>query len=113
MTQSRFSTAGKVLNCLKGRHINDLFVPECKTGPTMYAPKGEKPPRMDAYVIKGNWDFNYIGYEIKSILNLRRLKLIKRAISADIGITLSSSMIFPIVKTKVFSKWFRENMIRR
>jgi len=55
-------TAKEVLDLLRKRHIDDLFVPECKNGPTWT----QHHRRLDAWVMKKSWEsFNTIGYEIK------------------------------------------------
>lgn len=55
-------TAREILELLRQRHAEDLFVPECKNGPTWTGHHR----RLDAWVMKKSWSsFNTIGYEIK------------------------------------------------
>lgn len=47
---------------LYDKHYNDVFVPECKDGPTW----GRNHSRLDAWVLKRSYsNFEMIGYEIK------------------------------------------------
>lgn len=54
--------AEQVCDLLAARHSKDIFVPECKTGPSM----GHKHLRLDAWAMKRSWTnpITY-GYEIK------------------------------------------------
>ena len=55
-------TAGDVHELLRVRHSKDLYVAECKNGPSYGAPMG----KMDAWVMKKSWaKFSTICYEIK------------------------------------------------
>lgn len=55
--------AKTILQALKNRHWQDVFVPECKTGPTWYNPDLRI---LDVWVMKRSWvHFGVIGYEIK------------------------------------------------
>lgn len=55
-------TAKHILELLRSKHEDDVFVPECKSGPT----QNTKHRRLDAWVMKKSWaSFNTIGYEIK------------------------------------------------
>ncbi|QDV78050.1 MmcB family DNA repair protein [Botrimarina mediterranea] len=55
-------TAKEVLALLAAKHSGDVFVPECKTGPT----QGEACPRMDAWAMRRSWAHPHTyGYEIK------------------------------------------------
>lgn len=48
---------------LASRHANDVFIRECKTGPTQSA---SACPRMDAWVMRKSWSqWTTIAYEIK------------------------------------------------
>ncbi len=54
--------AGNILQLLADKHHKDLFVPECKDGPT----QGARHLRIDAWVMKRSWSNPLsIGYEIK------------------------------------------------
>lgn len=54
--------ANELLDLLAIRHSSDVFVPECKTGPTHYAAM----QRMDAWAMKKSWAHPLvIAYEIK------------------------------------------------
>lgn len=54
--------ASKIQSLLATRHSDDIFVPECKNGPTHTA----KHLRMDAWAMKRSWTNPLsIGYEIK------------------------------------------------
>lgn len=56
-------TAKDILGALKQRHCEDVFIPECKTGPTWF---NKNLRRLDAWVMKRSWThFGTIGYEIK------------------------------------------------
>lgn len=55
-------TSKQILTLLHDRHSKDLFVPECKTGPTWTG----RPFRMDGFAIKRSWTKPFTtGYEIK------------------------------------------------
>lgn len=55
-------SAKTILELLRARHSSDVFVPECKDGPTHYA----NHLRMDAWVMPRSWAKpECIGYEIK------------------------------------------------
>ena len=55
-------TANEVVNLLAARHANDIFVPECKGGPTW----GGTHERMDAWTMNRSWtSLKFTGYEIK------------------------------------------------
>ena len=55
-------TANKIQSLLAVKHSKDIFVPECKDGPTHTADH----LRMDAWVMKRSWVRPLsIGYEIK------------------------------------------------
>lgn len=52
-----------ILQALKNRHWRDVFISECKTGPTWFNSHLRK---LDAWVMKRSWtQFGTIGYEIK------------------------------------------------
>lgn len=54
--------APDILSLLKSKHHHDIFVSECKDGPTHYG----RHSRLDAWVMKKSWiNPLYIGYEIK------------------------------------------------
>ena len=56
-------TAKTILQVLKHRHWKDVFISECKTGPTWFNRNLHK---LDAWVMKRSWaQFGTIGYEIK------------------------------------------------
>jgi len=56
-------TANTVLKLLASKHAADVFVPECKTGPTWFNNNLRK---LDAWVLRRSWtNFGSIGYEIK------------------------------------------------
>lgn len=56
------TSAQKILDLLAGKHAGDVFVPECKDGPTHSAAH----QRMDAWVMKKSWAHPLcIAYEIK------------------------------------------------
>ncbi len=55
-------TAHNILDLLATRHSEDVFVPECKSGPTWNGPH----LRMDAWAMKRSWARPVVwGYEIK------------------------------------------------
>lgn len=55
-------TASVLLNALAARHAKDVFVPECKNGPTQTG----NHRRLDAWVMLKTWSpVTLIGYEIK------------------------------------------------
>ncbi len=55
--------ASELLKLLDVKHNKDVFIPECKTGPTHYA---DSCPRLDAWAMKRSWaNFRTYGYEIK------------------------------------------------
>jgi hypothetical protein len=55
-------TAAGLLAMLETRHSNDVFVPECKDGPT----QTRSHLRLDAWVLLKTWSpITTIGYEIK------------------------------------------------
>lgn len=55
-------SAASLLHLLRHKHQGDLFVSECKTGPTHVG----QPFRFDAWVMKRSWAHpEYTGYEIK------------------------------------------------
>ena len=55
-------TATQLLDLLAARHAKDVFVPECKTGPTWYG----APIRLDAWAMRKSWAHaDTYGYEIK------------------------------------------------
>lgn len=55
-------TAAQVLAAIAGRHGEDLFVPECKDGPT----QGANHLRLDAWAMRRSWTRPcFTGYEIK------------------------------------------------
>lgn len=57
-------SADAVIKLLAARHSKDVFVPECKTGPTQTA--GARPFRLDAWVMPRSWAHPaLIGYEVK------------------------------------------------
>ena len=52
-----------ILKALKNRHWKDVFIPECKTGPTW---GNRNMQRFDAWVMERSWvNLRTIGYEIK------------------------------------------------
>ena len=54
-------TAAAILNLLEAKHSKDLFVPECKNGPTQDGYR-----RLDAWVMARSWRHPKVtGYEIK------------------------------------------------
>lgn len=55
-------TSQMILSLLEDKHNKDIFVTECKDGPTWYGPHF----RMDAWAMPKSWSkLRYIGYEIK------------------------------------------------
>lgn len=55
--------AKQLLELLATRHCGDVFIPECKTGPTHYSTMMQ---RMDAWAMKKSWAHPLtIAYEIK------------------------------------------------
>lgn len=55
-------TAKQVLAALAAKHREDVFVPECKMGPTHYA----EHLRLDAWAMARSWKHPaFVGYEIK------------------------------------------------
>ena len=57
-------TAKQVLDLLAQRHSKDVFVPECKIGPTQAA--GGRVPRLDAWAMPRSWSRPAVhGYEVK------------------------------------------------
>ncbi len=55
-------SARTILDLLREKHAEDVFVPECKGGPTW----GGEHSRLDAWVMKKSWAHPLvIGYEIK------------------------------------------------
>lgn len=55
-------TASDISQALSSKHCEDVFVPECKDGPT----QSSRHQRMDAWVMKRKWRHPLvIGYEIK------------------------------------------------
>ncbi len=56
-------TAETILQALKNRHWKDVFISECKTGPTWFNHNLRK---LDAWVMPRSYtNFTTIGYEIK------------------------------------------------
>ena len=56
-------TSKTILQALKERHWKDVFIPECKTGPTWV---NQNLRRLDAWVMRRSWtQFGTIGYEVK------------------------------------------------
>lgn len=54
--------ASQILELLKQKHHEDVFIPECKDGPT----QGATHLRLDAWVMRKSWShMACIGYEIK------------------------------------------------
>lgn len=54
--------AGQLLELLSHKHNDDIFVPECKDGPTWYG----KHFRLDAWAMNRSWaSLKFTGYEIK------------------------------------------------
>lgn len=64
MTAALKVSANTLLGLLAIKHSNDVFVPECKNGPTQTA--GARQKRMDAWVMPRSWAHpGTTGYEIK------------------------------------------------
>lgn len=64
MTQKEIISAEDILKLLAQKHRKDIFVPQCKTGPTWYCNKGLL--ILDAWVMKKSWlNPLVIGYELK------------------------------------------------
>jgi hypothetical protein len=56
-------TADKLLQLLRERHLRDVFVDECKNGPTWFGSHR----RMDAWAMNRSWTRSmFWGYEIKT-----------------------------------------------
>lgn len=54
-------TAGDLLDALRARHAKDVFVSECKTGPTQGGLR-----KLDAWAMPKSWaPWTVIGYEVK------------------------------------------------
>lgn len=54
--------AGEVISLLEKKHEEDVFVPECKTGPS----QASSHLRLDAWVMKRSWSKPLVtGYEVK------------------------------------------------
>lgn len=54
--------SNQILALLQSKHSNDVFIPECKTGPTQVGSH----QRFDAWVMPRSWvNHTTIGYEIK------------------------------------------------
>jgi hypothetical protein len=52
----------EIITLLKQKHYDDIFIPECKDGPTQLGSH----LRMDAWVMKKSWANScFIGYEEK------------------------------------------------
>lgn len=61
-TKPKPIAAPEILELLRQRHAEDVFIPECKTGPS----QGVDHSRFDAWVMKKSWaNAATIGYEIK------------------------------------------------
>ena len=60
-------SAKHILGLLAKRHCDDVFIPECKNGPTWRkVSRGQITYRMDAWVLKRSWAQPCTtGYEIK------------------------------------------------
>lgn len=55
-------TASEIIELLSQKHLDDVFIPECKNGET----RGSNYCRMDAWVMKKSWAHPLVmGYEIK------------------------------------------------
>lgn len=55
-------TSQQIISILSARHADDVFVPECKDGPSMYGNHS----RLDAWAMKRSWSSPLtIGYEVK------------------------------------------------
>jgi hypothetical protein len=56
-------TANHILGLLRARHTDDVFVAECKDGPTQSVASHSK---LDAWVMPRSWSYPHLtGYEIK------------------------------------------------
>ncbi|GAG15780.1 unnamed protein product, partial [marine sediment metagenome] len=55
-------SAREIVRLLNNRHSEDIFVDECKNGPTWFGSH----LRLDAWVMKRKWSpITTIGYEVK------------------------------------------------
>lgn len=55
-------TEARILDLLAEKHARDVFVPQCKDGPT----HGASHRKLDAWAMPRSWvDLRFIGYEIK------------------------------------------------
>lgn len=67
MTRQMFPpkmTAQQILQLLREKHLKDVFVPECKVGPTLSGVNGSI--RLDAWAMRNSWaQPTTWGYEIK------------------------------------------------
>lgn len=55
--------SGALLQLLRTKHSEDVYVEECKTGPSQYA---DRCPRIDAWVMNKSWaNRRVIAYEVK------------------------------------------------
>lgn len=62
MPQAGALTAARLLELLALKHHSDVFIPECKDGPTL----GAHPRRLDAWALRSSWGpLTTLGYEIK------------------------------------------------
>ena len=62
MKQTAYITASQVLDLLASRHHKDVFVRECKGGPTW----GGGSPRLDGWAMRKSWTHPCMwGYEVK------------------------------------------------
>jgi len=60
--KEKIVTAGTILELLAAKHLGDVFVPECKDGPTW----GGTHFRLDGWAMKRSWTQPMVsGYEIK------------------------------------------------
>jgi hypothetical protein len=58
-------TAENIIALLRQRHAEDVFVPECKNGPTQSVGRGEL-LKLDAWVMVKSWaHWATLGYEVK------------------------------------------------
>lgn len=56
-------TSGQILELIRAKHLDDVFVSECKNGPTYNNPNNL---RLDAWAMKKCWSpIRTVGYEIK------------------------------------------------
>jgi len=55
-------TEQAIIDTLESKHTRDLFVPHCKTGPSLYCKGGLI---LDAWVMPYSWTKPIIGYEVK------------------------------------------------